>query len=409
MFDEAEVPEQTQALSSLRPSYQHRQTNASVVLICPDDAHRHMLTRALEAQSAALVTTLTAYPSYNHLLSIVDLDADAFLIDLDRSSDTALDLVETLCSRKPSATVMVYSESHQPELLMASMRAGAREFLSGTIAPGVLADALLRAAARRAEHAIKKTHGKVFMFWGAKGGSGVTTLATNFAIALQHETGGEVLLADLNPQLGDVAVLLGLTPKFTIADAFSNPARLDEEFVSTLVCEHRSGLSVLAAPDSYTSAPIEQRSVGNLVELVRNRFPYAVIDAGLGLGNGAEALFQLADTIYVVSQVDIPSLRASQRFISYLRRFGALNIELVLNRFEPRKVEFDDARMNKAVGHEAKWRVPNDFVAVRRAANTGTPLMSEKTAISQTIQQMARAASGKPPEKDRSKGFKFFR
>ena len=150
----------------------------------------------------------------------------------------------------------------QPELLMASMRAGAREFLSGAIAPTVLADALLRAAARRAEHTTKKTRGKVLMFWGAKGGSGVTTLATNFAIALHNETGGEVVLADLNPQLGDVAVLLGLTPRFTIAEAFLNPNRLDQEFVSTLVCEHRSGISVLAAPDSYTSASIDERSVG---------------------------------------------------------------------------------------------------------------------------------------------------
>jgi pilus assembly protein CpaE len=246
------------------------------------------------------------------------------------------------------------------------------------------------------------------MFWGAKGGSGVTTLATNFAIALHQETAGEVALADLNPQLGDVAVLLGLTPRFTIAEAFLNPTRLDQEFVSTLLSEHRSGISVLAAPDSYTSAPIEERSVGTLVELVRDRFPYAVIDAGLGLGNGAEPLFQLADTIYLVTQVDIPSLRNSQRFISYLRRFGDLQIELVLNRFEPRKVEFDDERLTKAVGLPPKWRIPNDYAAVRRAANTGTPLISEKSQMSQTIYQMARAACGKPASNDRKKGFKLF-
>ena len=65
------------------------------------------------------------------------------------------------------------------------MRAGAREFLFGPIAPNVLGDGLLRAAARRSEHSAKKTRGKVLTFWGAKGGSGTTTLATNFA-ALQR-------------------------------------------------------------------------------------------------------------------------------------------------------------------------------------------------------------------------------
>jgi len=168
MLDEAKIRGQIEPAENTRLSYPRMQTNPSTVLICPDEAHRRMLTRALEAQHAGIVTTLAVYPSYNHLLSIVDLECDAFVIGIDRDSDSALDLVETLCSRKPSTTVIVYSEGHQPDLLMASMRAGAREFLSGAIAPTVLADALLRAAARRAEHTTKKTRGKVLMFWAPK-------------------------------------------------------------------------------------------------------------------------------------------------------------------------------------------------------------------------------------------------
>jgi pilus assembly protein CpaE len=408
MLDETELRGQCDIGENTRPFYSRMQISPSIVLICPDEAHRRMLTRALEAQHAAVVSSLSVYPSYNNLLSIVDLDCDAFLIELDTDSDNALDLVETLCSRKPATTVMVYSGKQNQDLLLASMRAGAREFLFGPIAPNVLGDALLRGAARRAEHSAKKTRGKVFMFWGAKGGSGITTLATNFAIALHHETGSEVVLADLHPQLGDVAVLLGLTPRFTIAEAFLDPKRLDEEFLSTLVTKHSSGISVLAAPDSYTSAPIDERSVGSLIEVVQNRFSYAVVDAGLSLGIGAEPLFQLADTLYLVTQLDIPSLRNSQRFISYLRRFSDLQIELVLNRFESRKLEFDDERLTKAVGLSPKWRIPNDYAAVRRAANTGTPLIADKSPVSQTLCQMARSACGNPATNDRKKGFKLF-
>ena len=39
---------------------------------------------------------------------------------------------------------------------------------------------------------------------------------------------------------------------------------------------------------------IEDRAIGKLVELMRSRFPYVVIDTGLGLGKCAESLFQLA-------------------------------------------------------------------------------------------------------------------
>jgi len=409
MADESHVRGRLDAGSTPRPPAPRTQTNANIVLICPDEAHRRTLTQGLEAQHATLAATLTVYPNYNHLLTLVDLDFDAAVVELDTDRDAALDVVEAICARKPLATVMVYAERNSPDLLMASMRAGAREFLSGVISPSTLVDALLRSAARRVESATKRTQGKVMSFWGVKGGSGVTTLATNFAIALRQESGAEVALLDLNPQLGDVSVLLGLNPRFTVTDALMNPGRLDEDFMSTLVTEHSSGVSVFAAPDSFTAAvPTEDSTIGKLIELSAGRFPYVVIDAGPALGKCAETMFQLANTIYLVTQADIPSLRNTQRFISYLKNFSGPEVELILNRFETRKMEFDEERLSKTVGLQPKWKVPNDYASVRRASNTGTPLVSEKTPISAVLHQMARAVCGKLPENEKKKGFRLF-
>lgn len=409
MFDKAGLGErgtraQAEADAPSRLSSPRMQTTTTTVLICPNPAHQRLLKHALEGQNSTVSINLPAYPTYNDTQALAETECDAFIIDLDSDRDIALDLVEAICSRKPSATVMVYSGTNQADLLISSMRAGAREFLTGAITNEVLADALLRAAARRVETMTKKEHGKMLMFWGAKGGSGTTTLAANFAIALRNETGANVALLDLNPQLGDVSVLLGLTPRFTVADALRNPLRLDEEFISTLVTDHRSGVSVFAAPDTYApSLPPEDHTIRKLIELVGSRFPYAVIDAGPGLGNNAEPLFQLASTIYLVTQLDIPSLRNSQRLVSYLARYNGPQVELVLNRFDGRKVEFDEDRLSKTLGITPKWKVPNDYAAVRRACNTGTPLISEKSSVSQVLQQMARAACGKLPEGSRNK------
>ena len=40
-----------------------------------------------------------------------------------------------------------------------------------------------------------------------KGGSGVSTVATNLAVSLRRETGREVALADFDHQSGDVAFM----------------------------------------------------------------------------------------------------------------------------------------------------------------------------------------------------------
>ena len=387
------------------------EVNPSVVLVAPTYAHLRNLRRTLESQHATILREYTAYPSYAHLPSILELDCDAVLVEIDSDMDLAMELVEAICDRKPLVTVMVYSGTQDPDRMVRSMRAGAREFLAGSFSPGVLQDALLRAAARRVEQSTKRAVGKLLVFWGVKGGAGVTTLATNFALALRAETASEVALLDLHPHLGDVAVLLGMTPRFTLTEALGNARRLDQEFVSTLVTEHSSGVSVLAAPDAYNSSlTVESRTVSKLVDVVRNRYPYVVIDAGRDLGNSAEHLFQMAGTIYLVTQLDIPSLRNTQRFISYLRQAGVQNVEVVVNRFEARKTEFDDERLTKALGLPPKWKVPNDYSAAHRSSNAGSPLLLERSPVAQTLRAMARAASGKPlaVEKKKKQGMSLF-
>ena len=383
--------------------------NFNVVLICPDATSRTYLLRALSAQRTAIAGDFTTYPSYAHLPAVIESDCDAYVVEIDTDQELGLEIVEAICARKPSATVMVYTSVQNTNRMASSMRVGAREFLSGTIENEVLKNALLRASARRSEQAVNKAVGKIFVFWGSKGGSGVTTLASSFSIGLRNETGAEVLLLDFNPQLGDVSVLLGLTPKFTIADALLNPKRLDQEFVNTLVTKHGSGISVIAAPEAYTTnTVVEARSVGKLMEVVRNQFPYVVVDAGPGLGAGAETVFEVANTIYLVTELSIPALRNTQRCISFLNGVGESKLELVINRFDPRGTEFDENQVAKALGVVPRWKVPNDYLAVRRASNTGTPVILDRSPIAGTLCAMARKACGKPPEQPKKKSWAIF-
>jgi len=206
-----------------------------------------------------------------------------------------------------------------------------------------------------------------------------------------------------------VAVLLGMTPQFTVADALNNARRLDQHFISTLVAQHRSGIAVLAAPDVYSpGVPIDGRTIGRLVGGVRNQYSHVVIDAGRELGPGAETLLQMSDVIYLVTQLDVVSLRNTQRFISYIKGLGEQRVELVVNRFEPRKNEFDDERLTKVLGISPKWKVPNDYVSVRRSSNEGKPLALEKSAAGSAVRAMARAASGKQAAPEKRRGLGLF-
>jgi pilus assembly protein CpaE len=374
----------------------------SVVLIGPDDGRRRALAQAFQQQQVAIAGELGAYPNFNHLLQLTGSDCDVVVVDIDANPEVALDLVENICSRNSALTVMVYSSSQHPELLVNCMRAGAREFLTDPISSSALAEAVIRASARRLEtDKQKKLAGKILLFWGAKGGSGVTTLASNFAIALKRESAREVALVDLNVQLGEVGVILGLTPRFTISDALRNPERLDQDFLASLFTEHPSGVAVLSAPDVYDPLPVVQDgNVGKLLYLLRDQYPYVVVDAGPSLGSAAEILFEIADRIYLVTQADIPALRNAQRLISHIQETNpaANRLEVVLNRYDPRKIEIDEGRIVKALSLPLKWKIPNDYFGVRRSLNTGAPLALENSPVSRAVYAMAREACGKQPD-----------
>jgi pilus assembly protein CpaE len=384
----------------------------SVVLIGPDDSRRRALAEAFVEQQVTITGELGAYPNFNNLVKLTESDCDVVVVDLDGDVDVALDLVENICSRNPALTVMVYSSSREPELLVRCMRAGARELLTEPVTGGALVEAVVRASARRLElDRQKKVTGRVLVFRGAKGGSGVTTLASNFAIALKRESGKDVVLVDLNLELGDTAVVLGLKPGFSVNDVLRNSSRLDQDFVSTLLAEHDSGLMVLTAPDEYGVLPeIQNGTMGKLLYLLRDRYPYVVIDAGPSLGAAGDVVFEMADLVYLIMQVDIPSLRNAQRLISHIqgRSDGPSRIELVLNRYEPRKLEIEEGQISKTLALPLKWKIPNDYVGVRRSLDTGAALASGNSPVAQALLQMARSACGKEQETGKKKRWGLF-
>jgi pilus assembly protein CpaE len=366
----------------------------SVALIGPEQQGRNAVAKAVSGFRAGTIREFSSYPELDDLPRILKSEFDVIIIELDTNPEHALDLVEHICGHV-SATVMVYSAHTDSELLVRCMRAGAREFLTQPIAPTTIAEAMVRASVRRPSHRpAKKAEGQLLVFLGAKGGSGVSTLAANFAVALTRDSRHRTALLDLNFPLGNTAIDLGLTAPLSAADALMNLERLDSHFLSTVMIKHSSGLSVLAAPDHYSPLNVREDSIEKLVNVVRQDFDHVVVDAGAGMGLVGRALLSSATTVYLVLQVSLPELRNANRIVTEFFQSETPQLEIVLNRFGPRPVEINEESINKALTMPAKWKVPSDYAAVRKAQNSASPIALEGSAISQVIQQMASSVPG---------------
>jgi pilus assembly protein CpaE len=380
----------------------------SVALIGPDEQRRKAVASALAGSQANVTREFAAYPELDDVPQLLETGFDVIIVDLDSDAEHALDLVEHIGGNS-SVTVMVYSTQADPELLVRCMRAGAREFLNQPIAPNTIAEALVRASVRRpAVRAPKKTLGRLLIFAGAKGGSGVSTIASNFAILLAQESKQNTLLLDLDLPLGAAALDLGITTQFSTANALEDFSRLDSNFLSKLLTKHSSGLSVLSAPDSYAPVHASDEAVAKLLTVARQDFEYVVIDAGSSMGSTYKTLLEAATVVYLVTQVSIAELRNSNRLISEFFQLRTPRLEIVLNRFTANTLGIDEENITKALTRTPSWKIPNDYVTVQRAQNTATPLAQGDSAIAGVIRQMARTACSLPAVPDKKRRFHLF-
>lgn len=379
-----------------------------VALIGPEEPSRNAVARSLRGSQARVTRELTSYPSLDEVPMLLESNYDVVIIELDSDAEHALDLVEAL-GADGSVTVMVYSARADAATLVRCMRAGAREFLPLPVSPSAIEEAMVRAMVRHpVGQTVKKALGKLIVFVGAKGGSGVTTIATNFAIAVAQESKQSAVLIDLALPIGDAALGLGIRPEFSVVNALENFNRLDSNFFLKLLSKHNSGLSVLAAPDRYAPIQAPAEAIERLLTVAQQTFDYAIVDAGSNIGMTSKALFKDASLIYLITQVSISELRNSHRLIQEFFATSPLKPEIVLNRFVQRSLGIDEKEIGRALTQEPQWKVPSDYQTAMRSQNTASALAMEDSPISRVIRQMARTACGLPKNPKKKSAFSLF-
>ncbi|HEY3685675.1 MAG TPA: MinD/ParA family protein [Streptosporangiaceae bacterium] len=119
-----------------------------------------------------------------------------------------------------------------------------------------------------------------------RGGSGKTTIAALVSTVLAHYREDPVLVVDADPDLGSLALRLGIAPQRTLAELAESPApRSFEELVPYLI-QHPSGLWVLPGTRrDQTTHQLSQAQYDAALEAASRFFALTVVDCGAGLLN----------------------------------------------------------------------------------------------------------------------------
>lgn len=381
----------------------------AVAVIGPDIPRRAATIDAFSGNHGWEVREVLPYPArLDDVPYLLVWNFDVMAVDLDSDRKFALDLVARLCSECP-ATVMVYTSETDLELLVRCMWAGAREVLTFPLAPGVIPDAMTRAASRRqSARPVHKALGKLLTFVGAKGGSGTTTLACNFAVSLAKESGQSTLLIDLDLPLGDAAIHLGISSEHSTMNALQNFNRLDWTLFSKLLTQHESGLMVLAAPGQYSNTEASEEAIQKVLAVARNHFDYVVVDAGSRPDQKTSTIFKYASTIFLVTQIDVTELRNANRIIARFFVECGSRLQIVANRFTEAVSGIKESDISNALTKAPDWKIPNDPANVQRMKINAEPMSAEKSQLVRTIHAMARNECGTNSQAKKKRWFELF-
>jgi len=351
-------------------------SNLTVVVVHRNDEERTQLRLALEALPG--VTIAGERSELRSGLALAHQVRPTILIlDLAQPIEDSLHAAAQFKMEHPDTAMFLATDSLDPDTLLKALRAGAQEVLRRPLDRGSLREAIERVSRQSAKKSGTGSARGVITVFGNKGGSGVTTLATNLAISLRTLTRREVALADFDVFSGDAAFLLGLSPTRSLSDALAAP-RLDSASVQDSLIKHESGLYVMSQPDQLDRVEsVSGDQIGTVLEIMSSMFDFVIVDAPHVFNDLTLEVFDRSSTILLIAEPSIPSVRAARRSLEIFHKLNFMassdRVKLVVNRRSDSSA-ISVVQLEETLGMPVFGTITNDYAAVSTAMNVGKPL-----------------------------------
>ena len=325
------------------------------------------------------------------------VDPEFVIVDLEADPHVGLRFVQFLIESGAASMVICAGRALSPDLLLQAMQAGVSEVLTKPLTEVALQGTLSRIwkkTGRKADAPSIKGPGRAIALFGTKGGVGTTSLATNLAVEIQRLSRKKTLLLDLDVELGETSLMLGMDPKFSLTDLIRNFHRVDAGLLASYIEHHDSGIDLLAAPfkpGDYETVGKER--IRQIIRFLRDQYDFVVMDTPKSFHPVSIGVLEEADEIYLVTTPTLPALRNLVRSLPLIRQFTSsqknAQIHLVVNRFEPGEL-ISLKEIEETTELPVFHTIRNDYEAVMGGINEGRPaVLRGNSAYARSVRELA--------------------
>lgn len=329
---------------------------------------------------------------------IENLSPDIIIMTLGAGDTDVLSLAERIILHRPRTYVILLAEYLDVDILQGALQAGVHnviQFPKTSKEFGEYIKTVYKNEKTRIESLNSKQNlswmSRVITVFGAKGGLGKTTIATNLAVKLA-ENSKKVALIDLDLQFGDVHIFLDVEPPDTIAELVQEFSSANIDLVRSYMTVHSSGVHVLCAPKSPEYAElVSPDKVGSIISLLRTYYDYVIIDTPPAFSEVTITAIEASSTILFVTGLDISILKNSKLSLSLLDSLQQNNkIKLIVNRaVNVSSITLNDVQ--KLIDRPIWAKITSDYKVAVTALNRGIPFVTgaPQSELSQSISSIA--------------------
>ncbi len=387
------------------------------LLVDSDELSRDLMRRRLE--EAGLEVTLERPAGLAAQQTIAEIHPGAVFVAVEQPIQRALQVIEFTRALLPGTFIVAYSQEWSPHLERRLLQADVNDFLHGRLTRDRLVEVAGRARAiairRERLEAPADAAGRVVAVVGQKGGIGKSTTSTSLAAAIAARGEQSVLLIDLDTRFGDVAIMLNVTPEYTVSEVAMQPEYLDREVFPRVLLRHESGAFVLPAPRDYRSwLNCSPEHIQRLIRFAATMFDVVILDTPGTFNDVVGAALDVADRAVVITSSDLSSIKNTALMVEHFALKGrpedSVLVTLIHGHSEPgpgrAEVEF-------AIGHPVNFEIPFDR-EVRRATQAGVPVTQYRpgSPAARVYEALAASLAGYPapvaPPDVRSRFFGIF-
>lgn len=387
-----------------------------IAIVDPLDATREPLRNLLLGVDSVWLEAECA--RYEFFFDVIhQSNPDVVIVSLDADRNKSLQLIAQLGTEYPDMPILAVSADDKA--ILQAMQRGAKFFLTQPVVLEELLNALRRLPERGGDGSGTTADGapakkklslgsQIISILGSRGGIGCTSVGVNLGCSLAANPDHSVALVDLDLALGDADVALDLIPDHTLADVALNIERLDMAFLRRALIKHEgSGLSLLAHPTQMQDVGlIHEDHLQRLLNLLKASYTHLLLDLSKGLTPTDLTALRMADTILLIAQLELSSIRNVVRMLLTLGNEEGLSdkVKIIMNRVGSDFMEGEISlkKAEETIGKPIFWQLPNDSKAMIGSRNAGVPLIQHapRSKVQQSLQGLAAALSSKDGKPD---------